>query len=76
MDEGSSSARMSRYETGVHEPAYATVANLAAVLKVPVAYFYCEDDRLAEFLVQFEGLDAKRKNLVLEYAAELSAQNA
>lgn len=76
LDEGSSSARMSRYETGVHEPAYATVANLATVLKVPVAYFYCEDDRLAEFLVQYESLDPRRKNLVLEFAAELSAQNA
>jgi transcriptional regulator with XRE-family HTH domain len=76
LDEGSSSARMSRYETGVHEPAYATVVNLAAVLKVPVAYFYCDDDQLAEFLIQYEGLDSKRKSLVLAYAAELSVQTA
>jgi transcriptional regulator with XRE-family HTH domain len=49
MDERTSSARISRYETGIHEPAFATVTNLAKVLQVPVAYFYCEDDRLADF---------------------------
>ncbi len=73
LDEGSSSARMSRYETGVHEPPFATALNLAEVLKVPVAYFYCDDDRLAEFLIQYESLDARRKNKVLAVAAELSS---
>jgi len=74
LDEGSSSARMSRYETGVHEPAFATALNLAEVLKVPVAYFYCDDDRLADFLIQYDGLDQKRKEQVLQLAEELSAQ--
>ncbi|WP_342132911.1 helix-turn-helix domain-containing protein [Hydrogenophaga sp. OTU3427] len=74
LDEGSSSARMSRYETGVHEPAFATALNLAEVLKVPVAYFYCDDDRLAEFLILYEGLDSERQSRVLDFAAELSAQ--
>lgn len=50
MDEGSSSARISRYETGTHEPPFATAEKLAAMLGVPAAYFYCDDDRLADFL--------------------------
>lgn len=74
MDEGSSSARMSRYETGIHEPPFATAANLASALKVPVAYFYCDDDRLADFLIQYAGLEEAQKNQVLALAAELSSQ--
>ena len=50
LDEGCSSARMSRYENGVHEPPFSTIANIARVLDVPLAYFFCEDDKLAEIM--------------------------
>lgn len=50
LDEGCSSARMSRYETGVHEPPFPIIAKIANILKVPVAYFFCADDRLAEIM--------------------------
>jgi transcriptional regulator with XRE-family HTH domain len=74
LDESSSSARISRYETGTHEPPFATAQNLGQVLKVPTAYFYCEDDQLAELLVQYTALDHKRKKQLLSLAAELSAE--
>lgn len=54
LDEGTSSARVSRYETGTHEPPVVTAAKLAQALEVPLAFFYCEDDELA-FLVQAWG---------------------
>ncbi|QHE84896.1 helix-turn-helix domain-containing protein [Hydrogenophaga sp. BPS33] len=76
LDESSSSARMSRYETGVHEPPFATAQALAKVLKVPVAYFYCDEDRLAEFLIQYGGFDVRGRRKVLAFAAELSAGTA
>jgi len=41
---------MSRYETGVHEPPFKTIEKIAIILKVPAAYFFCEDDRLAEIM--------------------------
>jgi transcriptional regulator with XRE-family HTH domain len=72
MDEGSSSARISRYETGIHEPPYATAVNLAAALKVPVAYFYCDDDRLADFLVRYASLKKSQKEQLLALAVDLS----
>lgn len=50
LDEGCSSARMSRYENGVHEPPFPIIESIAKLLKVPVAYFFCEDDRLAEIM--------------------------
>lgn len=50
LDEGCSSARMSRYESGVHEPPFPIIESIASILKVPVAYFFCDDDRLAEIM--------------------------
>ena len=72
MDEGSSSARISRYETGTHEPPFATAASLAMALNVPVAYFYCDDDRLADLLITYSNLGERQKNQVLKLATELS----
>lgn len=53
LDEHTASARMSRYETGVHEPPYSLVKRLAEALLVPVAYFYADDDELAELIVRW-----------------------
>ena len=50
LDEGSASARISRYESGVHEPPYSTAAKLAEVLGVPTAFFYAEHDELANLI--------------------------
>lgn len=50
LDEGSASARISRYESGVHEPPYSTAAKLAEVLRVPTAFFYAEPDELANLI--------------------------
>lgn len=76
LDEESSSARISRYETGTHEPPFATATKLASVLEVPVAYFYCDDDRLAAFLICFMALDKSQQDQVLALASELNAQAA
>lgn len=74
MDESCSSARISRYETGTHEPPFATAEKLALALKVPVAYFYCDDDRLADFLIQYAALSEAQKKQILALATELSEQ--
>lgn len=74
LDESSSSARISRYETGIHEPPFATAKNLGLVLNVPAAYFYCEDDKLAELLIQYTKRDPKRRKQVLTLAAELCTE--
>jgi len=65
LDEGCSSARMSRYENGIHEPAHLIVQLLAKALHIPPAYFYAEDDVLAEWILIFHQLKASdRKNLL------------
>jgi len=73
MDEGSSSARISRYETGTHEPPFITAASLADALHVPVAYFYCDDDRLADLLILSARLSDSQKDQLLAMATELGA---
>lgn len=55
LDEFVASTRINRYETGVHQPDLQTLQHLAAVLKLPVAYFYAEDDELAELIASFKG---------------------
>jgi transcriptional regulator with XRE-family HTH domain len=51
LDEHTASARISRYESGIHEPAIPTAQHLAQVMKIPLAYLYCEDDRMAQLLL-------------------------
>lgn len=71
IDEGSASARMSRYENGVHAPPFEVAEQIAKVLKVPTAYFYCSDDRLAEIMqIYFSVSNSKREEL-LKFANSL-----
>lgn len=71
LDEGCSSARMSRYETGVHEPPFPIVEKLARVLGVPVAYLYCSDDRLAEIMLIYTALPKNQRQSLFETAVSL-----
>ncbi|WP_435873754.1 helix-turn-helix domain-containing protein [Pandoraea cepalis] len=64
LDEHTASARISRYETGVHEPSFEIAVKLAKVLHVPAAYFYCEDEGLAELVLAWGRLSKpERKHL-------------
>ena len=65
IDEFCASARINQYERGKHAPDFLTVCNLAKVLGVPAAYFYAEDDNLAELIALFGKLRAtERKSLL------------
>jgi transcriptional regulator with XRE-family HTH domain len=61
LDEGSSSARMSRYENGIHEPPFVIAEQIAKVLRISACYFYCSDDRLAEVILNFSKLSKKER---------------
>jgi transcriptional regulator with XRE-family HTH domain len=51
LDPSVASTRVNQYERGVHNPGYPTMLKFAGVLDIPVAYFYCEDDRVAEVIL-------------------------
>jgi transcriptional regulator with XRE-family HTH domain len=65
LDETTSSARISRYETGVHEPPIATARLLAAELGVPLAFLYCDDDDLAAALLNLAGMSTPERRRLM-----------
>lgn len=73
LEESSSSARMSRYESGVHEPPLKFVNAIARVLGVPSAYFYCTDDRLAEIILHYAEMSEAKREQLRQAAQEFSA---
>jgi transcriptional regulator with XRE-family HTH domain len=73
IDEYSASARINQYERGKHWPDFGTARRLAAVLRVPTAYFYAEDDGLGDLLLGYFSLNAKRKRQLFDFAARLSS---
>ncbi len=54
IDESSASARMNQYEKGTHAPDFSMVKSIAAVLNIPTAYFYCEEDELVELILKWK----------------------
>ncbi len=73
IDPSSASPRVNQYETGKHTPDFNTCTKLCEVLDVPVAFFYAEDDELAQLIKIFHALSHSQKNNLLK---ELSAQKA
>lgn len=71
LDEGCSSARISRYETGIHEPPFSLASRLASILGIPAAYLYCEDDALAALLLALFELNADERERALAFVRGL-----
>jgi transcriptional regulator with XRE-family HTH domain len=76
LDEGCSSARMSRYENGVHEPPFPVITSIAGILKLPVAYFFCDDDRLAEIIRTYSSSSEKTRQAIFDSVAAFSGKSA
>ena len=76
LDEGCSSARMSRYENGVHEPPFPIIESIAGILKVPVAYFFCGDDRLAEIMRIYTSAKEKERQAIFDSAIVFVGKSA
>jgi transcriptional regulator with XRE-family HTH domain len=72
LEESSSSARMSRYESGIHEPPFQFAEALAKALGVSPAYFYCPDERLANIILAYSSLSDVERDVLHQAAAELS----
>ncbi len=72
IDESSSRARISRYELGVHEPPVPTARAIADALGVPLAYLYCEEDKVAALLLALHQLKpAARDRKVAELLGQV-----
>ena len=71
LDESCPSARISRYENGIHTIEYNTAERIAQVLDVPLAYFYADTEELAELTNIFDHLDHERQQQLLNFARSL-----
>lgn len=72
LEESSSSARISRYESGIHEPPVRFAEALAKVLGISAAFFYCGDDRLAEMIMLYADASESKRRMMLESVRDLS----
>ena len=61
MDENSASGRMNHYEKGRHIPDLAILKKIADELKVPLNYFFCEDETTAELVIEISKLQNEQK---------------
>ncbi|MEZ8096302.1 helix-turn-helix domain-containing protein [Photobacterium swingsii] len=71
MEPNTASARMNQYEKGKHTPDYQTMKRIAGELGVPVAYFYSDDDLLAELICALGKLDSQKQREMLDKLKEL-----
>ena len=72
LEESSSSARISRYENGIHEPPMKFAKELARVLSVPVAFLYCDDDRLADIILSYSKMSEGNRRALSQLSDTLS----
>lgn len=70
LDETTASARISRYETGIHAAPYNLAAKMAQVLDIPTAFLFCDDDDLANVILLWASLNKSQRQKLL---ADLSA---
>lgn len=71
LDETTSSARISRYESGTHEPPLPTAKRIALKLNVPLAYLYCDNDQIAKLILELANLGSDDLDRVSKYITKL-----
>ena len=74
VDAVSGATRVSRYETGEHDPDPATAEALAKALGVPVPYLHTTSDVLAEVILVVAKLPVARQKEALERLKEWVGQ--
>lgn len=66
LPEDVASARINRYERGIHAPDLATAERMAKELGVPLAYLVTQEPRLAEAILGFSELSAGEQDRILK----------
>ena len=75
MDEFSASPRMNQYERAKHLPDLDTAKRLADALQIPMAYFYCPEDHLAELLLVANTAPPDQLRQLLQKIGKISNHN-
>ncbi|WP_295558143.1 helix-turn-helix domain-containing protein [uncultured Stenotrophomonas sp.] len=72
VDSVSGATRVSRYETGQHDPDPATSEALAKALGLPVAYFHATPDLIAEVILLVSQLPVSKQKEALKRLREIA----
>ncbi len=75
IDEFVAGTRINRYEKGVHSPDIITGWNIARVLRLPLAYFFADDDKLARMITAFHTLSAKKQKEILQLSERMAEEH-
>ncbi len=70
IDASVASSRVNKYETGLNQVDLATARKLADVLRVPVSFFYEDDDELAGLLFRYYSIGQTKRS---EFISSLTA---
>lgn len=73
MEPNLASARMTQYEKGQHAPNFQLLKRLSEALEVPIPYFFCEDETVAELILELDKLDPAERQRLLEQLKKGSA---
>lgn len=75
LEESVASARINRYEKGIHPVDINTAARIAYVLDVPRAFFYADTDDMAKLVNIYHHLNAQQQSDLLQFAEQLQAKS-
>ncbi|NDV92876.1 helix-turn-helix domain-containing protein [Alteromonas sp. 345S023] len=67
LEPSSASGRMNHYEKGRHTPDLQTLSRIASQLDVPLNYFFCETEELAEINLLLHRLSENKMNSILTW---------
>ena len=65
LDINSASSRMNHYEKGRHTPDIHTLKRIATELSVPLTYFFCESEVVAELNISIHHLSTTEQKKLL-----------
>jgi len=75
IDEFSASPRINQYERGKHVPDVYMVERLARVLNIPTIFMYCEDETMADFILDFNALSEEAKTNAILHMKSLKVSS-
>jgi transcriptional regulator with XRE-family HTH domain len=77
LDMSVAGTRINRYEQSVHQPDIGTAYQIASVLDIPAAYFYTDDDFLAQSLLLLNRVktESQREALLIQLRQFVNEHN-
>jgi transcriptional regulator with XRE-family HTH domain len=70
VEESSASSRMNHYEQGRHYPDAETIKKMAEALDMPLPFFFCESDKLAQLICLVADLNDDEQDTLINQLSQ------